>query len=94
MNMIPIADVRKGVRVQLRNGLYATVADNTVKHNTRTATVEGNFTETGSVYSTDIVRARVVGTGLKVTDQGTVWLEVAHTKPQLEASTLRKSMGF
>lgn len=48
-------DLKQGDRVQLRNGWYATIADNR-KGNTRLATVEGFVTETGSVYAHDIVR--------------------------------------
>lgn len=48
-------DLKKGDRVQLRNGWYATIEDNK-KGNTRLATVEGIYTEMGSVYSHDIVR--------------------------------------
>lgn len=48
-------DLKKGDRVQLRNGWFATIADN-AKGNTRIATVEGFETETGSVYSHDIVK--------------------------------------
>ena len=50
-------DLKKGDRVLLRNGLYATIADN-MRGNTRiiTATTGGGYcTETGSVYSHDIV---------------------------------------
>jgi hypothetical protein len=46
-------ELKKGDRVQLRNGWYATIADN-MKGNTRLATVEGFVTETGSVYAWDI----------------------------------------
>jgi hypothetical protein len=49
-------DLKKGVRVLLANGWYATIADN-ARGDTRIATVEGFYTETGSVYSHDIVRA-------------------------------------
>ena len=48
-------DLKKGDRVQLRNGWFATVADK-AKGNTRMCTVEGFCTETGSVYSHDIMR--------------------------------------
>lgn len=88
---VPVTEVRKGTRVQLRNGWYATIKDNTVKQHTRVAEVEGNYTETGSVYSTDIIMARIVGDSLTV-DAG--WQKVAHTKPQLEAAATRKLMGF
>lgn len=49
-------DLKKGMRVRLRNGWYATMADN-AKGNRRMATVEGYETETGSVYSHDIMTA-------------------------------------
>lgn len=48
-------DLKKGARVRLRNGWYATIADN-ARGNTRIATVEGFYTETGSVYSHDIIQ--------------------------------------
>ena len=47
-------DLKKGDRVQLRNGWYATVKDN-LKGNTRCLEVEGFTTEMGSVYAHDIV---------------------------------------
>jgi hypothetical protein len=47
-------ELKKGDRVRLRNGWFATIADN-MKGNTRMATVEGDYTETGSVYAHDIV---------------------------------------
>lgn len=46
-------DLKKGDRVRLRNGWYATIYDN-AKGNTRMAEVEGFYTEIGSVYSHDI----------------------------------------
>jgi nitrogen fixation protein len=49
-------ELRKGARIQLRNGWFATIADN-ARGNTRIATVEGYETETGSVYSHDIAYA-------------------------------------
>lgn len=49
-------DLKKGARILLANGWYATIADN-MRGNIRMATVEGIVTETGSVYSHDIVRA-------------------------------------
>ena len=48
-------DLKKGTRVQLRNGWFATLVDN-AKGNTRCAEVEGYVTEIGSVYSHDIVK--------------------------------------
>lgn len=47
-------DIKKGMRFKLRNGWWATMADNK-KGNIRTATVEGYVTEWGSVYAHDIV---------------------------------------
>lgn len=46
-------DLKKGMRVQLKNGWPATIQDNK-KGNIRMATVEGYFTETGSIYAWDI----------------------------------------
>jgi hypothetical protein len=66
-------ELKKGARVQLRNGWMATIADN-ARGNTRIAEVEGYFTETGSVYSHDIV--------LAITDDGAVAIE--HTPAQIE----------
>lgn len=48
-------DLKKGDVVRLRNGWYAVIADNK-KGNIRMATVSGVYTETGSVYSHDIMR--------------------------------------
>ena len=55
-NLLKTNDLKKGTRVLLANGWYATLADN-AKGNTRMATVEGFVTETGSVYAHDIVQA-------------------------------------
>ncbi len=46
-------ELKKGDRVQLTNGWYATIEDN-LKGNTRLCTVEGFVTEMGSVYAWDI----------------------------------------
>ena len=46
-------ELKKGMRIQLANGWYGTMADN-MKGNTRMVEVEGIYTETGSVYSHDI----------------------------------------
>lgn len=51
-------DLKKGTRVLLRNGWYATVADN-ARGNIRMCDVEGFYREIGSVYSHDIVAALV-----------------------------------
>jgi len=46
-------DLKKGDRVRLSNGWYATIEDNK-KGAIRMATVEGLVTEMGSVYAADI----------------------------------------
>lgn len=74
-------ELKKGARVQLRNGWYATIEDN-LKGNTRLATVEGYCTEMGSVYSFDIVKALVDG----------VWIKVEYTPAQLKCQKMVK--GF
>ncbi len=48
-------ELKKGARVLLRCGWFATVYDN-ARGNIRMCEVEGDFTEIGSVYSHDIVR--------------------------------------
>jgi len=49
-------DLKKGTRVLLRNGFYATLLDNR-KGTTRLADVEGIVRESGSIYSHDIMKA-------------------------------------
>jgi len=46
-------DIKKGTRIQLKNGWYGTMMDN-MKGNIRMAEVEGYCTEIGSVYAWDI----------------------------------------
>lgn len=53
-------DLKKGHRIMLENGWMATIADN-MKGDTRMATVEGLVTEMGSVYSHDIMWAKLEG---------------------------------
>jgi hypothetical protein len=65
-------DLKKGVRVQLRNGWQATMQDNK-KGNSRLATVYGFVTEMGSVYAHDIVSFQ---------DVNGEWLPVEHTDKQ------------
>jgi hypothetical protein len=72
-------DLKKGVRVRLRNGWEATIEDNG-RGNTRMATVYGFYTEMGSVYSHDIVAA-------KVDDK---WVCVEHTPAQIKL----RNMGW
>ena len=46
-------DIKKGTRLQLKNGWFGTMKDNG-RGNTRIVEVEGNFTEMGSIYAWDI----------------------------------------
>lgn len=82
---VKITDIKKGARVELRNGWFATVMDNCVKQHTRVCNVEGFVTEMGSVYSTDIVRV--------LTDSGN-WAKVEHTDGQRKRAAQRKVYGF
>lgn len=83
MTLIKTNDLKKGTRIQLENGWYATIADN-ARGNTRMATVEGFVTETGSVYAHEIVRAQI----------GEAWVSVGHTKQQNEMRAAVKAWGF
>jgi hypothetical protein len=65
-------DLKKGARITLRNGWLATIADNK-KGNIRDATVEGFYTETGSVYAHDIMSVLV---------NGMLWVPIEHTPAQ------------
>lgn len=47
---VSIKEIKKGARVQLRNGWEAQVEDNAVNQQTRVCTVYGFETEMGSVY--------------------------------------------
>jgi hypothetical protein len=79
-------DLKKGDRVQLRNGWYGTVKDNK-KGNIRMLEVEGYCTEWGSVYSHDIkyfIPSSDVPT--KVT--------IEHTKKQLDLKSTLSAMGM
>lgn len=51
--MIETNSIKKGMRVILANGWRATIEDNK-RGNIRLATVEGYFTEMGSIYAWDI----------------------------------------
>ena len=76
-------DVKKGTRIQLRNGWYATMWDN-MKGNTRVANVEGYVTEAGSVYAHDIVSYQ----------DGNEWFPVEHTPAQLKLKKQVESFGW
>ena len=64
-------DLKKGTRIRLRNGWYATLMDN-ARGNIRLADVEGIYREIGSVYAHDIMAAEVNG----------AWVNVTHTDKQ------------
>ena len=74
-------DIKKGMRFRLRNGWFATMADNR-KGNIRMATVEGDYTETGSVYAHDIVSVLI----------GDTWHPVTMTASQKDCQELNAAM--
>lgn len=82
---MPVAtnDLKKGARVRLANGWFATIADNG-RGTTRIATVEGYETETGSIYCHDIVSALVNGQ----------WDSIAHTPAQVKLKKQVEAMGW
>ena len=83
MSLVKTNDLKKGTRVKLANGFYATLADN-ARGNTRIATVEGFVTETGSVYAHDIMEAQVSNS----------WVTVNHTPQQQQMRQAVKTWGF
>lgn len=74
-------ELKKGTRVKLANGWEAILADNR-KGNIRLAQVFGIYTEYGSVYAHDIVKAQVNGE----------WVEVEHTAKQKSCKELNESL--
>ena len=76
-------DIKKGTRVKLRNGWFATIEDNK-KGNVRMATVEGVYTEMGSVYANDIVLVQYEG----------AWVSPEYTPEQEKNLQMRKAMGL
>ena len=74
-------EIKKGTRFLLRNGWDATMADNR-KGNIRMATVEGDYTETGSVYAHDIVSVLI----------GEAWQPVTMTAQQKDCQELNAAM--
>jgi hypothetical protein len=77
-------DIKKGQRIQLNNGWSGTMFDSK-KGNIRTAEIEGDFKEIGSVYAHDISRAQ--------DDQG-VWHTVELTDSQLKLKSKLRAMGW
>lgn len=76
--------VRKGTRVILRNGWEAEVLDNLTNRQTRMCKVYGEYTEMGSVYTSDIVQAFIGGQ----------WEMVTHSTKTLVTAQARQSWGF
>jgi hypothetical protein len=83
VSLVKTNDLKKGTRVRLANGWYATIQDN-ARGNTRMATVEGMVTETGSVYAHDIVEAEIAES----------WVVVTHTPQQEKMRNAVKTWGF
>lgn len=81
MDKVKTNDLKKGARIQLANGWFGTIKDNK-RGNIRLAEVEGLYTEIGSVYSHDIVRAEVDG----------AWVEVEHTPAQVKCRKLNEEL--
>jgi hypothetical protein len=74
-------EIKKGTRFKLKSGWFATMADNR-KGNIRLATVEGDYTETGSVYAHDIVSVLI----------GEAWQPVEHTSKQTKVRDLNVAL--
>lgn len=83
MMAIKTNELRKGDRIQLRNGWEADIADN-AKGNTRMAKVYGYETEIGSVYSHDIMFVK----------KGETWQPIEHTPAQAKLRKTVGSLGF
>ena len=83
-NTTKISEVKKGARVELRNGFLATVLDNLTTRQTRLCNVEGFVTEMGSVYSTDMLNV--------LTASG--WTRIQHTEKQLAGRIGRANSGW
>lgn len=77
-------DIKKGVRVRLRNGWEAIVADN-AKGTIRMCEVFGDFTEIGSVYAHDIVQYQAADKS---------WMDVEHTPAQEKLRKQTQVLGL
>ena len=77
-------DIKKGTRIQLNNGWYGTMEDN-MRGITRMATIEGIYTEMGSIYVYDIYRAH---------NKDGDWEFIELTPAQLKKKKNIQSMGF
>lgn len=78
-------DLKKGDKVELRNGWMATIEDNK-KGNTRMATVYGHCTEMGSVYAHDIIHL--------IDGDSNEKFIIEHTPEQLAHQKRIKAMGW
>lgn len=77
-------DLKKGAVIRMRGtGWRGTIADN-AKGNIRMATIEGVYTETGSVYVWDIKCAII----------NSIDVPIALTEKQAKDRTRIKAMGF
>ena len=70
-------DIKKGMRIQMRNGWFGTMCDN-AKGNIRMCEIEGFEKEIGSVYSHDIESV------CKGKDTWYNWELVEHTPEQIK----------
>lgn len=68
--------LKKGTRILLSNGWLATLEDNK-RGAIRLATVEGFYTETGSIYADDIVAFLDKGQGIDI------WTKVSKNKSNM-----------
>jgi hypothetical protein len=71
--------LKKGTRIVLRNGWEAVLEDNK-RGSIRMATVEGFYTEMGSIYATDIVGYKEGDFWVKLPYIGENFLEVLMRK--------------
>jgi hypothetical protein len=85
-------EIKKGMRVRLRNGWFGTMAEN-CRGNTPMVTVEGFCTETGSVYVFDIARVRTNLMSGNEMDEET-WENVELTDKQKNFQEQVMAMGF
>lgn len=74
-------DLKKGTRILLNSGFYATLLDNK-KGNIRLADVEGLYREMGSIYSHDIKKALLNNS----------WVDIDYTDSQIDLRLI--SGGF
>ena len=81
--MIKTNDLKKGIKIKLNNGWEAKIEDN-MRGNTRLATVYGDFTEMGSVYSHDIVKAFI----------NNEWADIEYTPAQVKLKKSIDAMGW